>query len=729
MSQNVLEDPALDSAALPETFLDLPLIDEVHQAILSSGYDKPTEVQLQIIPHMLAGRDVLAQSQTGTGKTAAFALPILSRIDTNSRQPQVLVLAPTRELAIQVAKSFTTYGNCLPNLNVLAIYGGQDYEVQFRQLRRGVQVVVGTPGRVIDHINRGTLDLSGIECLVLDEADEMLNMGFLEDVQFVLDKTPEQRQIALFSATLPDAIRSIAQRYLNDPVRITIKNKTMTADTIRQRALFVSPRDKVDVLTRILEVEETDGVIVFTKTREATVTVAEQLCREGLSAVALNGDMPQRTRERTIEQLKSGHLDILVATDVAARGLDVSRVSHVFNYDLPHDSESYVHRVGRTGRAGRKGEAIIFLTNMQRGKLRTIERVTKQRIEIVDPPTTDDINAVRIQRFHQRIADTITAQDLSLYTQLIGDFAKQSDQPIEVIAAALAEIAQQGRPFLLAKRGKKQRNRDDRSDDRRDDRRDSGRDRDDRGGRGRNESGNRERYEAAPHGQERGARTDRAPRTERGQRTERAPRTESGQRTEREPRSQAERSSNSHDRGDRKSNRRFGPPEAGMNRYRIEVGKQDGVGPGNIVGAIANEAGIDGQSIGPIRIHDTFSTIDLPDRLPRDVHQLLQNTWVGGKQLRLRLASEASDEPRPRRNKPAFKERNATGPAKGNRFISGKLANRGKKPAFKEGGTDKPAFAESGGKKFKKPKKSFSKPYAETHSSAKRKKRKPNVQS
>ncbi len=410
---------------------------------------------------MLEGRDVLAQSQTGTGKTAAFALPILSRLDVGRRKPpQVLVLAPTRELAIQVTNSFSTYAACMPDFAVAAIYGGQDYEPQLRQLRRGVHVVVGTPGRVIDHIRRGTLDLSGIQCLVLDEADEMLNMGFLEDVQFVLKQVPQQRQIALFSATLPGPIRDIADQYLNDPVKITIKKKTMTAESIRQRALFVAPRDKIDVLTRILEVEETDGVIVFTKTKAATMTVAEQLSRAGLSAIALNGDMPQTVRERAIERLKSGQLDVLVATDVAARGLDVPRISHVFNYDLPHDSQSYIHRVGRTGRAGRSGEAIIFLSNAQRGKLRLIERATKQPIEVVQPPTTDDINAMRVKRFKQRIDQVTSARDLSMFKELIAEYAAESGKPLEMIAAALAQIGQQGRPFLLKDQpNRKQRDR------------------------------------------------------------------------------------------------------------------------------------------------------------------------------------------------------------------------------------------------------------------------------
>jgi ATP-dependent RNA helicase DeaD len=619
-----------------DSFIDLPLSSEVQASVQNSGYDTPTAVQLQIIPHMLEGRDVLAQSQTGTGKTAAFALPILSRLEVGRRQPpQVLVLAPTRELAIQVTNSFSTYAACMSDFAVAAIYGGQDYEPQLRQLRRGVHVVVGTPGRVIDHIRRGTLDLSGIRCLVLDEADEMLNMGFLEDVQFVLKQVPEQRQIALFSATLPGPICDIADQYLNDPVKITIKKKTMTAELIRQRALFVAPRDRIDVLTRILEVEETDGVIVFTKTRAATMTVAEQLSRAGLSAIALNGDMPQNVRERVIERLKSGQLDVLVATDVAARGLDVPRISHVFNYDLPHDSQSYIHRVGRTGRAGRSGEAIIFLSNAQRGKLRLIERATKQPIEVVQPPTTDDINAMRVKRFKQRIDQVTSARDLSMFKELIAEYAEESGKPLEMIAAALAQIGQQGRPFLLKDQpNRKKRDRSETGEAR------TGRDRIERNGR------------------------------------ERSDRNESGSFQQRRPQG-----GNS-----RADPQRTGPPELGMTRYRIEVGRRDGVKPGNIVGAVANEAGIDGEVIGPIRIHDSYSTIDLPEGMPRDIYQTLRRTWVAGKELRLSDAGEQSGDSRPRRGgnaKPNDAKRAAKTsggkPLGGKRFTHSKAAHNGKR--------------------------------------------------
>lgn len=602
------------------SFSTIGLRPDVLEAVLNSGYTTPTAIQAEIIPHMLAGRDVLAQSQTGTGKTAAFALPILSTIDMHVREPQVLVLAPTRELAIQVARSFSTYGANLDRFEVVAIYGGQDYEPQLRQLRRGVQVVVGTPGRVIDHVNRGTLDLSRLKCLVLDEADEMLNMGFLEDVQFVLEKTPDERQVALFSATLPGPIRDIADEYLNDPARITIKKKTATADSIRQRALFVPPREKIDALVRLLEVEETDGVIVFTKTKDATISVAESLVREGLSAVALNGDMPQKVRERTISQLKSGKLDILVATDVAARGLDVPRISHVFNYDLPHDSESYIHRVGRTGRAGRNGEAIIFLTNAQRNKLRLIERTTKQPIEIIDIPTAKQINAMRVKRFTQKITDVAAEKDLTLFEDMITGYVEETGKPLEMIAAALAEIAQQGRPFLMKDRPVGKRSQDS-------DRREDARDRGDRYG----------------------------DRKDRGGEAGRPP-------------------------------RQLGPPEAGMVRYRIDVGWNDGVKPGNIVGAVANEAGIEGQYIGPISIRNEFSTIDLPEGMPEDIYQKLRKTWVSGKRLNLELSRGDEEQSERRGGRPnsgggsGFKPRSGNGQHRKGHHSKGPHGAGGKRP-------------------------------------------------
>ncbi len=557
------------------TFAELPLADKVQEAIVKSGYETPSEIQAAVIPHLLEGRDVIGQAQTGTGKTAAFALPVLSRIDPAKKAVQVLVLAPTRELAIQVAKSFSTYGSCMDGFSVCAIYGGQDYEPQLRALRRGVQVVVGTPGRVIDHIKRGSLEVGSLDCLVLDEADEMLNMGFLEDVQFVLDQTPDTTQIALFSATLPDPIRRIAQKHLKNPETIQIKHKTMTGANIRQRCLYVTPRDKTDLLMRLLESEDTDGVIVFTKTKEATTTLADKLVRWGHTASALNGDMPQTLRERTVEKLKSGHLDIIVATDVAARGLDVPRISHVINFDPPHDSESYVHRIGRTGRAGRSGEAIILLSHSQRGRLRSIERVTRQSIEIVDPPSTADINRKRVDNFNQRITETIATRDMTFFKQMIADFAEKSGQPVEMIAAALADMAQNGRPLLLKDVPNSKKPRDNGYDDSR------------------------------PSKRERFSRSDDGP-----------------------PR-----------RGGRRVG---GAPRDGMQRFRVDVGRADGVKPGNLVGAIANEAGINGEFIGPIDIQHNYTTVDLPAGMPNEIFQTLRNTWVAGKQLNISVADERS---------------------------------------------------------------------------------------
>ncbi|HQV50478.1 MAG TPA: DEAD/DEAH box helicase, partial [Dokdonella sp.] len=369
-----MSDPASDGAAAVSTFKELALGEALQRALADVGYESPSPIQAATIPHLLEGKDVLGQAQTGTGKTAAFALPILGRLDMQQRKPQALVLAPTRELAIQVAEAFQRYAVHLPGFHVLPIYGGQAYGPQLGGLRRGVHVVVGTPGRVIDHLERGSLDLSELKCLVLDEADEMLRMGFIDDVEAVLKKTPPTRQIALFSATMPPQIRRIAQNHLREPVEITIKSKTTTAAKTRQRYWLVSGMHKLDALTRILEVEPFDAMIVFARTKIATEELAERLQARGLAAAAINGDLAQAQRERTIQQLKDGKLDILVATDVAARGLDVERISHVLNYDIPYDTESYVHRIGRTGRAGREGDAILFVTPRERNMLRQIER-------------------------------------------------------------------------------------------------------------------------------------------------------------------------------------------------------------------------------------------------------------------------------------------------------------------------------------------------------------------
>ncbi|MFT4199864.1 DEAD/DEAH box helicase [Gordonia sp. (in: high G+C Gram-positive bacteria)] len=433
----------------PESFDDLGLDDRVRRAFDDVGYESPSPIQAATIPPLMSGRDVVGLAQTGTGKTAAFAAPILSRIDTAARKPQALVLAPTRELALQVAEAFGRYSTHIPELKVLPIYGGQSYGIQLSGLRRGAQVIVGTPGRVIDHLDKGTLDISELEFLVLDEADEMLTMGFAEDVERILADTPDSKQVALFSATMPKAIGRLAQKYLHDPVEITVKAKTSTAQNITQKFLQVSHQRKLDALTRVLEVETFDGMIVFVRTKQATEELAEKLRARGLSAMAINGDMVQAQRERTINQLKDGSLDILVATDVAARGLDVDRISHVVNYDIPHDTESYVHRIGRTGRAGRSGTALLFVSPRERHLLRAIEKATRQPLTEIDLPSADDVNAQRVARFADSITENLTSNNLDLFRGLVENYAREHDVAMADIAAALALETRDG-GFLMA---------------------------------------------------------------------------------------------------------------------------------------------------------------------------------------------------------------------------------------------------------------------------------------
>ncbi|MFZ4800968.1 MAG: DEAD/DEAH box helicase [Chlorobium sp.] len=442
---------------LPQDFNALQLAEPLMRALQEVGYENPTPIQAQTIPLILEGRDVLGQAQTGTGKTAAFALPILSNINLEQAEPQALVLAPTRELAIQVAEAFQRYAEYLKGFHVVPIYGGQDYGIQLRMLKRGVHVIVGTPGRVMDHIRRGTLNLNTLKCLVLDEADEMLRMGFIDDVEWILEQTPKGRQVALFSATMPPPIRRIAQKYLNNPAEVTIQTKTTTVDTIRQRYWIVGGSHKIDILTRILEVEPFDGMLIFVRTKTMTIELAEKLQARGYGAAALNGDMPQSQRERTVEQLKSGVLSIVIATDVAARGLDVERISHVINYDIPSDTESYVHRIGRTGRAGRAGDAILFVSPREKNMLYSIERATHSRIELMVLPTTEVINNKRIAKFNQRITDRIAAEELGFFTNLIEQYCQEHDVPVLDAAAALAAIVQGETPLLLSNKPEKSR--------------------------------------------------------------------------------------------------------------------------------------------------------------------------------------------------------------------------------------------------------------------------------
>jgi ATP-dependent RNA helicase DeaD len=550
----------LDSPAATPAFKDLALSESVLKALENVGYETPSPIQAQIIPYILDGRDVLGQAQTGTGKTAAFALPVLSRLDIKQKEPQVLVLAPTRELAIQVAEAFQRYATHIKGFHVLPIYGGQDYTTQLRQLNRGAHVIVGTPGRVMDHMRRGTLRLDQLKTLILDEADEMLRMGFIDDVEWILEQTPSQRQIALFSATMPTEIRKIAQQYLNNPEQITIKVKTATAANIRQRYWFVSGLHKMDALTRILEAENFDGMIIFVRTKTATIEVAEKLEARGFSASAINGDMSQALRERAIENLKSGKLDILIATDVAARGLDVDRITHVVNFDIPYDTESYIHRIGRTGRAGRTGDAILFVSPREKRLLANIEQATKQKVEEMQLPSTEFINNARITRFKQRITDTLAAEELSFYIQLINQYQVEHDVTAIHIAAALAKLLQGDTPLLLKEPSKKP---------------------------------------AKAHSSAGEDKRSSGPR-------ERGPVREKGRNNQIE-----------------------------MELFRIEVGRSDGVKPGNIVGAIANETGIDGDHIARIKIEENYSTVELPAGMPKDLFQALKKVRVAGKPMNI----------------------------------------------------------------------------------------------
>ncbi len=434
----------------PRTFDDLGLSPAILETIREIGYETPSPIQAASIPHLLEGRDILGQAQTGTGKTAAFALPILSRIDLSKRVPQALILAPTRELAIQVAEAFQTYARHLEGFHILPVYGGQGMGQQLRQLARGVHVIVGTPGRVMDHLRRETLNLDSLQTLVLDEADEMLRMGFIEDVEWILEHTPDTRQTALFSATMPPVIKKIASSHLNNPAEIRIQSKTSTVESINQQYWLVSGLQKLDALTRILDADDIDAMIIFVRTKTETVELAEKLEARGYEAAALNGDMTQILREKVVDRLKRGALDIVIATDVAARGLDVERITHVVNYDIPYDTETYVHRIGRTGRAGRKGTAILFVAPRERRMLRAIEQATRQPIEQMRLPTLRDIADRRIEQFKAQLVEVIDAQDLSFYRDLIDTWTKEEVAEPAEIAAAIAHMLHRDRPLEAA---------------------------------------------------------------------------------------------------------------------------------------------------------------------------------------------------------------------------------------------------------------------------------------
>ncbi|KQR88276.1 MULTISPECIES: DEAD/DEAH box helicase [unclassified Microbacterium] len=449
-SENPVDSAEAETTPAPLTFSDLGLDANVLKALKDVGYETPSAIQAATIPVLLQGRDVVGLAQTGTGKTAAFALPVLSQMETGHKNPQALVLAPTRELALQVCEAFEKYAAHIKGVSVLPVYGGQGYGQQLSALRRGVDIVVGTPGRIMDHLDKGTLDLSELKYLVLDEADEMLKMGFAEDVETILADTPKTKQVALFSATMPAQIRRISAQYLNNPEEITVKTKTATSTNISQRYLIVSYQQKIDALTRILEVENFEGMIVFTRTKNETETVAEKLRARGYTAAAINGDVAQVQRERTVNQLKSGKLDILVATDVAARGLDVDRISHVVNYDLPIDTESYVHRIGRTGRAGRTGDAISFVTPRERRMLTAIEKATRQPLTEMSLPSVDDVNATRLTRFDDAITTALEdTAAIATFRDVVAHYVEHHDVPEADVAAALAVVAQGDTPLLL----------------------------------------------------------------------------------------------------------------------------------------------------------------------------------------------------------------------------------------------------------------------------------------
>ena len=556
----LMTSPDSPPEAASPTFADLQIHPAVLRATADVGYESPTAIQAATIPPLMAGTDVVGLAQTGTGKTAAFAIPILSKIDVTSKATQALVLAPTRELALQVAEAFSRYGAHLPQINVLPIYGGSSYGVQLAGLRRGAQVVVGTPGRVIDHLERGTLDLSRIDYLVLDEADEMLTMGFAEDVERILSETPEYKQVALFSATMPPAIRKLTKKYLHDPFEVTSKAKTATAENISQRYIQVAGPRKMDALTRVLEVEPFEAMIVFVRTKQATEEVAEKLRARGFSAAAINGDIPQAQRERTIAALKRGGakgIDILVATDVAARGLDVERISHVLNYDIPHDTESYVHRIGRTGRAGRSGTALLFVSPRERHLLKAIEKATRQTLTGAELPTVEDVNAQRVAKFADSITDTLGGPGIDLFRKLVQDYEREHDVPMAEIAAALALQSRDGEAFLMAP-------------------------------------------EPPPERRERREHHEKPIQTR------------------------------------------------AFSTYRISVGKRHKIGPGAIVGAIANEGGLHRSDFGHIAIGPDFSLVELPAKLPKATLKKLEQTRISGVLIDLR-PDRSPNKTKPRR--------------------------------------------------------------------------------
>ncbi len=584
----------------PVNFQSLGLSAPILQALEDIGYESPSPIQAAAIPCLQRGLDIVGQAQTGTGKTAAFALPLLSQLDINLVKPQILVLTPTRELAIQVAEAFQAYARHLKGFHVLPIYGGQNMGTQLRSLKRGAHVIIGTPGRVMDHLRRKTLSLAAIKSLVLDEADEMLNMGFLEDVEWIFEQTPSNRQVALFSATMPKAIRDIAQRHLRNPEEVKIKTATATVTAIEQSYWPVRGVHKLDALTRILETEDFDAVLIFVRTKSETVELAEKLEARGYAAAALNGDMKQSAREQTVEQLKNSTLDIVVATDVAARGLDVQRITHVVNYDIPYDTEAYVHRIGRTGRAGRKGRAILFVTPKENRMLRMIEKATKQPIERMELPSKETVANRRLEKFKQKVMDIITNEDLDYLGGVVDRMESEYAIDARDIAAALAFLLQGKLPLQVAEK-------------------------------------------------EVAFKKDISAKKER----EKSVRYTDQTRDVTKPRKEFESRKPSHTEKAQPL-KKF--PEIEMVRYRIEVGREHGATPKDIVGAIANEADIESQYIGHIKLYDDHSTVDLPDGMPKELFQHLKKVRVRQQKLNISLAeggeSEGAFQPMQQRKKP-----------------------------------------------------------------------------
>lgn len=609
------------------TFASLNLSAPVLKAVSELGYEQPSAIQAQAIPLLLGGGNLLGTAQTGTGKTAAFALPLLSKLRTSQKKPQVLVLAPTRELAIQVAEAFQTYARHMKGFHVLPVYGGQDISGQLRTLRRGVDIVVGTPGRLIDHINRRSLDLSELKAVVLDEADEMLRMGFIDDIEKILSKTPDNAQRALFSATMPAPIRRVANTYIGDAAVVRIANKTSTVEKIEQKYLIVNSHQKLDALTRILEVEDFDGIIMFVRTKSSTVDLAEKLQARGYAASALNGDLNQALREQTINKLKKGVLDIIVATDVAARGLDVERISHVINYDIPNDNESYVHRIGRTGRAGREGKAILFVAPKERRLLRSIEKTTRQPLTSMEIPSGEEISGQRIERFQNTILETLKKQDLSSFRELLAKMSHDNELDIADIAAALAWQSQQKTPLY-------------------------------------------------PSIKSINTPTEKKTDKHKG-------RLKNSEKNKRPHRDKTPRKPNSKSAGGEKPISKLRQhPDVELVRYRIEVGSNHGASPGDIVGAMINEAGIESEFIGHIDMQSEHSTVDLPDGMPKEIFQHLKRVRVRQQAMKIEQVSGLGDKGR---SKPELKRTNKKRPK-----IDGAAKKRGEKKPSRQPRAPKP---------------------------------------